>query len=461
MRIDAKARLYLLVALGALAIVIALIVFSPSRSRLSVVLVTIDSCRADHLSCYGYRYPTTPNIDAIAARGVRFDRAYCNAVDTCGSHCSLFTSLLPLVHGAANGVPLRESFLTLAEILRGESYATAGFVSGLPLKRELSGLAQGFDLYDDGFEGVERSGGETMELAIQWLERNDGGRFFLFIHLYDPHGGYSPPARFLVHHRRGDGAGYVPRELDLNMIPARVRVDDIVDANYYIDAYDGEISYADDQVGLLWDKIKDMGLSKEVMLVITSDHGESLTEHGVYFGHGESVYEPSLRVPLVVYSPSLSGGRTAGDLAQAVDIMPTVLEACGIEAAINMQGRNLLPPGEEKEGERPVFSKTTRELTQRLVEPLSDFTDKTALMTRRWKLIVTKGEQDAELYDLAADPAEKKDLFGERKALAAEMREKMIAVARGSVFYSQEKGAEKAVDLEEHERILRSLGYLQ
>jgi arylsulfatase A-like enzyme len=290
--------------------------------QFNVLLVTLDTTRADRLGCYGYTDAHTPALDSLAAQGVLFERAFTPAPVTLPAHASLLTGLVPPVHGVRdNGIyRLRDEAVTLAELLGDAGMVTAATVAAYVLASRF-GLAQGFSHYDERLKGqlgkpaafyVERPAEEVTDAALGWLEkRNDKKNFFLWVHYFDPHSPYVPPARFD------------------SLCPGR--------------PYDGEIAYMDSQLGRLLGALRSDGQYENTLVVVVGDHGEALGEHGEPT-HGIFLYNSTVRVPLIVKFPAgeHAGGRVDANVS-LVDIFPTVLERAGLSVPSGIQGRSLLP----------------------------------------------------------------------------------------------------------------------
>jgi len=303
----------------------------------NVLLLSIDTLRPDHLSLYGYRRATSPHIDAFARAAMTYDNAYTTATFTSPSVVSLLTGTLPATHGIRFLFQkLPASAWTLPRHLHAHGWWTGAVVSNFVLTASSSGLAPQFDEYDDAVveqqvmrkKVVQRAAEDTTVAAIAWLERNRARPFFLWVHYIDPHGPYAAPSPF---DRRFSGSA--SRRVKEAKIPAYQRVLHIGETGYYIDQYDGEIAYADEHVGRLLAGANALGLLANTMVVLTSDHGEGLTErHGgkaVLFDHGHHVWEELARVPLVVYRPGGPAGRSDA-LVSLADIAPTVLDALAV-----------------------------------------------------------------------------------------------------------------------------------
>src|SRR6266404_6571813 len=275
---------------------------TPEKSAPDVVLITIDTLRADHLGCYGYQKIKTPNIDGLAADGARFTRAFTAVPVTLPSHTAMLTGTYPMLSGmhdfSANKLSPQQP--TLATVLKQSGYATAAVIGSAVLDSRF-GLNHGFDFYYDHFDfnrlqesnldEMERPGNVVADTALDWLAKNNQKKFFLWMHLYDPHFPYRPPAPY--------------------------------SEQYKDRPYDGEIAFADSQVGRLIRFLKDKGLYQNTIIVLTGDHGESLGEHGEKT-HGFFIYNATLRVPLIIHLPGKSATLALEDPVSLVDLMPTV-----------------------------------------------------------------------------------------------------------------------------------------
>lgn len=369
----------------------------------SIVLVSVDTLRSDRLPAYGYDGVETPAFDALAAEGVVFERAYSPVPLTLPAHASLVTGLLPPDHGVRDNAGYRleeDAGATVAELLGAEGYATGAAVSSFVLRRE-TGMARGFDLYDDRLEAgaratisqIQRPGGRTLEPALAWLhERAEvGGPFFLFFHIYEPHTPYDPPEPFASRYASTPGG-----------------------------AYDGEIAASDRIVGDLVEGLRELGLYDEATVVLLSDHGEGLGDHGEE-EHGILLYRESLQVPLVVKLP---GGTRAGERVaapvQLTDVTATLLELAGAPAPEGLVGHSLLaflgsraPEGLDPDG-RTLYSESFHPRLR------FGWSGLTSVVRGRHHYI--EGA-DRELYDLVADPAERNDRVREDRRTYAELRD--------------------------------------
>jgi arylsulfatase A-like enzyme len=397
-------------------------------ARPDLVLVVVDTLRADHLGCYGYPRPTSPRIDALAGRGTVFDAAWAAAPWTLPSIMSIMTSLYPSVHRVENdGLRLGEGTATLASLLRDGGYATGGFVAHVYASAAF-GFDRGFDRFEDfGLSrpdyrleaGMEPTADTVTGKALDWLQEQRGKPVFLFVHYFDPHWPYAPPERFRTlfptPQRDERDAAYdaISRYLDpLVPIPDDYR-------RFLIDRYDGEIRFVDEQIGRLLDGLGKAGRADRTWIVVTGDHGEEFKDHGS-MGHGRRLYEEVVRVPLVVVGPGAAGSRP-GDAAPSIRIQVPV---SGIDLAptlLDLAGRTPLPAGLHGRSLRGLMSPTTQATSPGpapdrtlLSETMRLNAFGKAVRSGAWKLIHSMDENRSELYDLAADPGERRDRADER-----------------------------------------------
>ena len=418
----------------ATAVAIALVVAAGAALTLrfrrprppNLLLVTIDTLRADHVGAYGDRLAATPVLDGLAARGTRFEHAESAVPLTGPSHSTILTGLYPPAHGVRDNVNfvLDARHPTLATVLKKAGYRTAAFVGAYPVAGAL-GFAQGFDEFDEGFhvspvpgEGAERPGNEVAEAAMAWLAKtkSDPSPFFVWVHLYDPHAPYRPPA------------------------PFRERFADR--------PYDGEIAFADAQVGRVLDALRSEGQADRTVVVVLADHGESLGEHGEST-HAVLIYEATLRVPLVMAGPGVPAGRVVSERVGTVDVAPTALGLLGVAPPAGLQGRDLRGAlAGERLHREPAYGESLFGRLNCRWSSLRAWTD------GDWKLI--NGARP-ELYDLARDPGERQDRAGEERERVERMREALgAAVAR--MAPGGDRAQAVALSPDQQER-LRSLGY--
>jgi choline-sulfatase len=398
-------------------------------------LITIDTLRADHVGCYGAQMVKTPALDALAHDGVVFERAISQVPLTWPSHAVILTGTYPFQNGVQDftGQPLAQEFRSVAQAFQHAGYATGAVVSAFVLDRSW-GLARGFDFYDDAFSAetfekkdaglVDRRAGESVAHAITWLKKTPRRPFFLWLHLYDPHSPYDPPE------------------------PYR--------SEYRDHLYDGEIAYADHELGNLIAWLKQNRLYESSLIVALSDHGESLGEHGED-EHGFFVYNATVHVPLIVKPPAGSG-IAAGRRRESVEttaVAPTLLQLAGLKDSTDpihaqFQSHALLEAKADpnRGAQNPAYSETFYPFSSFGWSPLH------ALESEHFHFIEAPAP---ELYDLETDPAETRNIAGEQPATVAVLREKMQALLARNPFARQEAGAGNlSPDAQEK---LRALGY--
>ncbi|MFS8070520.1 MAG: sulfatase, partial [Byssovorax sp.] len=397
-----------------------------------LVLVTIDTLRADRLGSYGNRSVLTPHLDALAREGARATDASVQVPLTRPSHVTIFSGLYPAEHGIRDNVSpsLREDVPTLAEMLKARGFATAGFVSSIVLSRQ-SGLARGFDTFSDRFDigaddarflnTIQRRGDIPTAEAVAWLEAHQGERVFLWLHLYDPHDPYEAPEPYA--------------------------------SRYAGQPYDGEVAWTDELVGRLDAALSRLGMRDETLMVVTSDHGEGLGEHGEAV-HGYFVYESTLAIPLILRGPGIVPGEELRATTRSVDLAPTVLDLLGVglPPATHFSGRSLastLRGGPEPPPEATYAESLT---------PLLHFgwSDLRALREGRYKYILAPRP---ELFDLKADPSESRNLVLSSPGQAAALHAALTVRLSAEKAEAQSAPAAAAVPPEMLEQ-LGALGYI-
>lgn len=366
-------------SLGLLAAVLLPMACSeaPKGRPADVLLVTIDTLRADYVHAYGFALETTPNIDALAQRGVLFENAIAAATLTAPAHASIMTSRYVREHsvGSRNGDTRLEGLATLAEAFAGAGYSTAAFVSNVVLRRRI-GLDRGFGVYDDDLPTAEKNreiyfervAEATANRALAWLANQPGSQpVFVWLHLQDPHGPYAPPVGWSGEIHRVPLAmkgelGVLPGNSGRAGIPFYQARGELRDPARYAALYAEEIRYADHWLGEVVSALEERAGERGSIVLLTADHGESLGEQGWFFQHGQSTAPELARVPLIVVAPGLSPGRLR-TLASHVDVAPTLLDLAGLPGLPASSGRSLLGPmqGEEALGNRLVFSDTDGE----------------------------------------------------------------------------------------------------
>ncbi|HVT04217.1 MAG TPA: sulfatase-like hydrolase/transferase [Thermoanaerobaculia bacterium] len=389
-------------------------------SRPNVVIISIDTLRADHLPLYGYAAGQTPNIDALARDGVIFRNAYSHCPLTLPSHVSLLTGQLPAESGVRDnvGYVLSPATKTIAALLKAQGYATGAAVSAYVL-RASTGVNQGFDLYDGdlGIKGgetlgeVQRKGDVTTDLALKWLEGHRTTPALFFLHLYEPHSPYDPPE------------------------PYKSR---------FASAYDGEIATADAMVGRFLAELKRLGMYDDSVVFLLSDHGEGLNDHGEA-EHGVFLYREDLHVPLIMKLPkSESRGGSIANPVQLIDVAPTILDILGLKSEPAMHGTSLRQfLATTKIADREIFSETIYPRVHLGCSELRSLTG------NRFHLI---DAPRPELFELTSDPGEKTNILSENRRVYAEMKRDLapfvVAPTRAGNVTEEEAAS------------MRALGYL-
>lgn len=386
-----------------------------------VILISIDTLRADHLAVYGYTKGRTPNIDALARDGVVFDRAYAHAPQTLPSHTSILTGQLPFEHGVRDniGFLVKPNTTTLASLFHSKGYGTGGFVSAYVLRAD-TGIGQGFDVFnadmpagslDRPLAQVQRSGPDTVQAAIGWLNTHVDPKLFMFVHLYEPHMPYEPPARFK------------------DLAP-----------------YDGEIAAADDAIGSLFAELRRRDWYDSATIILIADHGEGLGDHGED-EHGLFLYEPTIHVPFLLKLPrQKSAGRRVATPVQHIDILPTFAATAGFGVPAGLRGRNLLPVANGGAiAAQGIYSEAMMSRYH------FGWSELTSLTDERYKFIRAP---KAELYDLERDRAEAVNVLADHAQVAQAMRTGLETLIAGRAV-----DAPGSVTAEDRQR-LAALGYV-
>ena len=424
----------------------------------NVLIVTLDTTRRDHLGCYG-KSPLTPNLDAFAADGVRFDMAISTSGATPIAHASIMTGLNPYDHGvrviyAESGYRLRESVPTLAELLREGSWKTGAFLSSFTVS-SFFGFNRGFEVFSEGLQVPpdqsfarqnngfwgwpvhlnQRRSDETTNETIAWIE-NTNERFFAWVHYWDPHDSRLVPPDSLI-------ARFVTRDMDEETVKRRL--------------YQAEVLYIDTQFGRLIQTLKQQGVYDNTIIVVVGDHGEGLGNHGWW--HHRILYQEQIQIPLLMRVPGWPTGVVVQDLIRNIDVTPTILKALDLETPAKTTGLDVAPlvHGESEPSPRVAYADAINifDLNAGLVDQRPDDALLFCATDGRWKLIhrpLIEGKD--ELYDLVSDPTEQVNLFSSQPEQVERLKSRLDAF-NGYV----DKPFGNPTDEKVIER-LKSLGYM-
>lgn len=429
----------------------------------NLILLSLDTLRADHMGAYGYARETTPFIDRrLAGGGTLFERYVAAASSTRPSHMTMFTSLPPSVHGATENAGVRTlppGATTLAELLRDGGFRTAAITENGAIDRS-RGFGRGFDVYVENRDSQSadmRTGHveQTFARGLAWLERHRGERFFLFLHTYQVHNPFTPPPAYASFFTAPAPALEPPPGLRADWDPL---------------LYDREIRYTDDRVRELVASLEALGALENTLLVLTSDHGEAFLEHG-FVAHGANVHHEVLNVPLIVVGPGVPAGRRVRAPVPMIDLMPTLLELVGVEPGGREMGRSqaavvLGGPEPENAGLRAIYGEAwaTRAVRARGHEEIPQPTLSLELAGRKLVRARTAGGFRYELYDVQRDPAEEMDLYDDEPETVEELRQMLLRYEERTAALHAALGEarpEEAPDLDPRlEEKLRALGYI-
>ena len=431
------------------------------NAKLNLIVICIDTLRADHLSCYGYNRKISPNIDKLARSGIKFNQAYSQAPWTLPSISSILTSLYPSVHGAY-GVyrKLSPNVITLAEILKENGFSTSGVVSHIFLDPKY-GLNQGFDDY----YAVSKRSKETVtsdkvtELALKWLSKNHKNRFFLFLHYFDPHYDYIEHDEFKY---ISDYNGRIKSGMDIWEIRKMLNELTGNDIEYLKALYDGEIAYTDKFIGILLDSLKKYEITDKTVIVLVADHGEQFMDHG-WIGHTKALYNELINVPLIIKVPNFGGNKIVSTPVELVDIVPTVLKLLNVKYdSAKFQGDSLMPliEGRIKDYRKNRIFSDVRFEDHEDRKYDTEFAFKRSVISESKKFIYDYKNGSSELYDLKDDPKEKRNIINIKPEDGTHLKTLIEKIVKENTHFS-EKGNFSQVLTEDEKEKLKSLGYIK
>lgn len=455
-------------------------------NEMNIVLITLDTTRADHLGCYGYKKDTTPFLDSLARKGILFENAYANATWTLPSHASLFTGMMPSVHGVGySNFFVSPSVKTIAESLQQKGYTSAAFIGG-PFLVSAFNINQGFDFYDEHLDPHSELKRLTLfrlisKLTGKSLWHTDGQRhgaeinqevssylkwavnrqpFFLFINYFDAHEPYDPPQeirnQMQIRTTLKGNIRFYPLNKQ-NGIACHADKTPLTQSEFQQlrDLYDGELRYQDQQLEALWKMVENLGVASKTILIIASDHGETIGEHQ-FLDHGHNLYQEQVHVPLLFYNSGLfSGGRKITEEVQLIDVYPTLLQFVGLKPDSGIQGHSLIPGLRSNQfPSRPVLSEIDIDSHPRFAA----FKRSQRMILEDSLKYIDSSNQQNRLFDLQVDPAEMIDQQKTRPADAEQLHKKSNELFR-ALEMLKHKGSGK-LDEETREK-LKALGYIE
>jgi arylsulfatase A-like enzyme len=413
---------------------------APDR-RPDILLISLDTLRADHLGSYGYPRDTSPFLDRLAADGIRYPAAFVNTHGTPPSHATLFTSLYQETHGVDQKNPIPADAPMLTEILAENGYRTVAVTGG--------GFMSGNFGFDRGFEVFRARGAAIDETARELVdlveEHRGGGRpLFAFFHTYEVHSPYLPPPPYRTLFGEFESDVEPTNEA---LLPIKTRAAEHLDqddVDFLVAMYDGGIRFTDDVLGDMFRRLEEIGFFDHGVVFVTSDHGEEFAEHGGLL-HGISLYEELLHVPLIVAGHGIPEGVVDEALVSTVDVAPTILALAGIEPPAIMAGRDLLGPSPDEPADQVVFAQFRSLLY--------------GVRTQRWKLIWDTRAKRLSLFDLDRDPGELDDVAEAHPQLVRRLQRRLRTWRKSLPDLEAADRQDVEIDAEQAER-LKSLGYL-
>ncbi len=470
---------------------------SPSGAIRHVIFISIDTLRADHLACYGHPFVKSPHIDRLAAEGVRFTHHFSAASTTLSSHTTMMTGTYPHTHGVIrNGFVVHADNLMMAEILGQAGFKTAGFVGAHPLF-PVTNFSQGFDHFDAPISpetgGGQRRAHKVTDAVLDWLGRweadrtDPNERLFLFAHYFDVHWPYLPPPPYGGMYRgdaaMADGsyaaiktcrqtlrAGYpwhASRDTKVQHRYAHLRAaweDGVTRARGLDQEYSAEVTFCDFHIGRLIDGLRDRGLLDKSLVIVTSDHGETMTEHTPFFEHGPTVFDTEIHVPLIMRFPQGEfGGRVVSRLGSHVDLLPTVLDVLELDTPDGIEGLSFkgaitgtMPP------RKPIFAEATkpwRDPGRVSAVPWPNQLNVQCVQTVQYKYMFAMSNNYRALFDPRQDRSEQRNLLDQAEAYDQTVAEDMINTLNAWRDGAHPHPSRKVVK-EDHLKALKSLGYV-
>lgn len=432
--------------------------------KFNIIVIGIDTCRKSHMSCYGYNHPTTPFIDELVRDSILFTNAMSQSPWTLPAFASFFTSTYPSVHGARGKAEdgkffsIRDGIPSGVEIMAKLGILTKAFINA-PFLASVFGFSKGFFEFDyaHGNNARIRRANETIKQAMHWIQENRRKQFFLFIHFFDPHLNYDPPRpplKRLARQRSFTYQGHLKAPFSLLSEIREKKISLSLDDWQFIKLlYDAEIAFVDENCGRLFYFLQEKRLYEKTLIVVLSDHGEEFLDHDG-FEHGHSQYDELLNIPLIIKMPSnFKAGKTISNQVNLIDVMPTLLEMLSAPRPKSFEGKSFLNliTEDKVEEKRPAFSEETH-----WGEELK------SVRTDGFKFIANSNFERQELYDLSADPQEKRNLVEIERERAMSLKEMLLSWIRQNSITIEQMKKEGHTDLDKKFiDNLRSLGYLK
>ena len=415
------------------------------QARPNIILISIDTLRADHIHGYGYEPQTTPFLDSLIRRGTSFSNAISPAPWTLPAHLSLFTSLYPHTHGVVQDqLALNDDVVTMPMLLQRAGYQTGGFASCMYLFPGY-GFDRGFDHYIERNEFPAPVLGKE---AFDWLQQTEPGNFFLFLHFYDVHPPHDPQEKYLKTFESSYDGSFTGDVEDLLKAREGSLAFSDEDSRHLKALYDAEIRQLDESLAAFMDTLKGRGYLDNTLLIVLSDHGEEFFDHGGVL-HSRTLYDELIRIPLIAVGPGIPAGNRIDEQVQLIDVMPMILDACRIKPPRGIEGKSLLPliSGDAIGWEQVAFAEADKDNEKADI--------KRAMRTDKYKFYYDRLTGAEYLFDLSLDPAETKSILEGEPELGKMHRERL----RG--WMDTKRGDPKKIVFTESEReLLRALGYL-
>ena len=410
--------------------------------RPNILLISLDTLRADHLGCYGYERPTSPFLDEVAAGGILYENAFVNTHGTPPSHATIFSSLYQETHEVNQKRPIPENVVLLPELLNEAGYLTIGVTGGGFMSANF-GFDRGFEVFDSSGSAIHTASKDLLDLLRR--HGDDPRPTFAFFHTYQVHSPYLPPKRYREIYGQFESDIEPTNEV---LLPIKETAHEHLtpaDIEYLLAMYDGEIRHTDDVLRKMFGQLEEIGFFDNYVVVITSDHGEEFAEHGGLL-HGITLYEELLKVPLILAGSNLAGATVDDRLVSSVDIAPTILARAGVPVPETMAGSDLL-------GERPDVAEDRPAVFSQFQDILY------GIRTPRWKLIWDTRERSLSLFDLEKDPAELHDVAEDHPERVRRLQRRLRSWRRDTLQLESTDSTEVEMSQEQLER-LEALGYI-